>query len=111
MMPTAGITPKLTARFGARNVCVAGLVLADQAKGSFALAIRAGGPIRASASSAFVDGLHIGLLCAAGSALPAAITVAVLLSGGLRRSPAGGEEPALASTGGRSAAARHGSSP
>ncbi len=205
MMPTAGITPKLTARFGARNVCVAGLVLvaaglavlsrlgtaspywlllaglvplgvgmgaamtpataaiteglpaaqqgvgsalndlsrevggalgiavmgsivtavyggnlhltgipaglADQAKGSFALAIRAGGPIRASASSAFVDGLHIGLLCAAGSALLAAITVAVLLSGGLRRSPAGGEEPALASTGGRSAAARHGNSP
>ncbi len=85
--------------------------LADQARGSFALAIRAGGPIRASASSAFVDGLHIGLLCAAGSALLAAITVAVLLSGGLRRSPAGGEEPALASTGGRSAAARHGSSP
>jgi len=27
MMPTAKITPRLTARFGARNVCVAGLVL------------------------------------------------------------------------------------
>jgi len=183
MMPTAKITPKLTARFGARTVCVAGLVLvavglavisqvgvsspywlllaglipvgvgmgaamtpataaitealpaaqqgvgsalndlsrevggalgiavigsivtavysaslhltgvpaalADKARGSFAVAIHAGGPVKASASSAFVDGMHIGLLYAAGAALVAAITVAVLLAGQRRRQPVG----------------------
>jgi Na+/melibiose symporter-like transporter len=175
MMPTAKITPRLTARFGARDVCVAGLVLmaaglvvisrvsptspywlllaglivlgagmgaamtpattaitealpasqqgvgsalndlsrevggalgiavigtiattvyranlnltgvpaslADKARGSFAVALHAGGPVRASASSAFTDGIHTGLLYAAGAALVAAITVAVLVSG------------------------------
>src|SRR5262249_18033390 len=55
--------------------------LADQARDSFALAIHAGGPVKASAGSAFVDGIHTGLLYAAGAALLAAITVAVLLSG------------------------------
>jgi EmrB/QacA subfamily drug resistance transporter len=179
MMPTARITPRLAARFGARNVCVTGLVLmaaglavvsrvgvsspywllvaglvplgagmgaamtpataaiteglpaaqqgvgsalndlsrevggalgiavigsivtavyrsnlhlagvpaglADQARGSFALAIHAGGPVKASASSAFVDGIHSGLLYAAGAALLAAVTVSVLLS--TRRRP------------------------
>src|SRR5262249_12378283 len=45
-------------------------------------AIHAGGPVRATASSAFTDGIHTGLLCAAGAALLAAIIVAVLLSRG-----------------------------
>jgi len=58
--------------------------LADKARGSFALAIHAGGPVKATASSAFVDGIHTGLLYAAGAGLVAAITVAVLLPGGLR---------------------------
>jgi len=58
---------------------------AGEARGSFALAIHAGGPVKAAASSAFVDGIHIGLLYAAGAALLAAITVAVLLPSGLRR--------------------------
>ncbi len=182
MMPTARITPKLAARFGARNVCVAGLVLvaaglavisragtaspywlllagliplgigmgaamtpataaiteglpaeqqgvgsalndlsrevggamgiavigsivtalyrsnlhlagvpaglAGKARGSFALAIHAGGPVRATAATAFTDGIHAGLLYAAGAALLAAITVAVLLTGDLRPRPA-----------------------
>ena len=62
--------------------------LAGRARGSFALAIHAGGPVRASAISAFVDGLHTGLLYAAGAALLAAITVVALLAG-QRRRPAG----------------------
>src|SRR6516225_8660786 len=60
---------------------------AGKARGSFALAIHAGGPVKAAASSAFVDGIHTGLLYAAGAALLAAVTVAVLLPGGLRRHP------------------------
>ena len=178
MMPTARITPKLAARFGARNVCVTGLVLvaaglavisrigtgspywlllagliplgtgigaamtpataaiteglpaaqqgvgsalndlsrevggalgiavigsivsavyrsnlqltgvpaglASKARGSFGMAIHAGGPVRATAATAFTDGIHTGLLYAAGAAIIAAITVAVLLPGGLR---------------------------
>jgi MFS family permease len=56
--------------------------LADKARGSFALAIHAGGPVKATASSAFADGIHTGLLYAAGAALLAAVTVAVLLSCG-----------------------------
>jgi MFS family permease len=59
--------------------------LAGQARGSFALAIHAGGPVKASASTAFTDGLHTGLLYAAGAALLAAAAVAVLLSGSRRR--------------------------
>ena len=62
--------------------------LAGQARGSFALAIHAGGPVKASASTAFVDGLHTGLLCAAGAALLAAVIVAVLLSASRRPHPA-----------------------
>jgi len=58
--------------------------LAGRARGSFALAIHAGGPVRASASAAFVDGIHTGLLYAAGAALLAAATVTVLLAGGRR---------------------------
>jgi EmrB/QacA subfamily drug resistance transporter len=190
MMPTAKITPRLTARFGARNVCVAGLVLvaaglaiisrvgtsssylllvagliplgigmgaamtpattaiteglpaaqqgvgsalndlsrevggalgiavvgsivtaiyrshlqlagvpaalASKARGSFAVAIHAGGPLRASASTAFTDGIHTGLLFAAGAALLAAVSVAVLLAGDLRPRQAGHRGPAAA---------------
>jgi len=64
--------------------------LAGRARGSFALALHVGGPVRAAASSAFVNGIHAGLLCAAGAALLAAITVTVLLSPApRRRHPAG----------------------
>ena len=58
--------------------------LAGAARGSFGLALHAGGPVKTAASSAFVDGIHTGLLYAAGAGLVAAITVAVLLPGGLR---------------------------
>jgi MFS family permease len=58
--------------------------LASKARGSFALAIHAGGPVKATAASAFTDGIHTGLLCASAAAIIAAITVAVLLPGGLR---------------------------
>ena len=58
---------------------------ADRARGSFALAIHAGGPVKAAAGSAFVDGIHTGLLYAAGAALLAAIAVAALLPSGQRR--------------------------
>jgi len=190
MMPTAKITPRLTARFGARNVCVAGLVLvaaglaiisrvgtsspylllvagliplgigmgaamtpattaiteslpaaqqgvgsalndlsrevggalgiavvgsivtaiyrshlqlagvpaalASKARGSFAVAIHAGGPLRASASTAFTDGIHTGLLYAAAAALLAAVSVAVLLAGDVRPRRAGRRRQAAA---------------
>jgi len=59
--------------------------LAGRARGSFALAIHAGGPVKAAASTAFVDGIHTGLPYAAAAALLAAITVAVLLPRGVRR--------------------------
>jgi len=55
--------------------------VAGQAKASFAIAIHAGGPVGASARSAFTDGIHTGLLYASGAAVIAAICVAVLLSG------------------------------
>jgi len=72
--------------------------LAGKARGSFALAIHAGGPVQATASTAFTDGIHTGLLYAAGAALLAAIAVAVLLSGGRQsRRAARREEPELAS--------------
>ena len=190
MMPTAKITPRLTARFGARTVCVTGLVLvaaglaiisrvgtslpylllvagliplgigmgaamtpataaiteglpaaqqgvgsalndlsrevggalgiavvgsivtavyrshlhlagvpaglASKARGSFAVAIHAGGPLRASASTAFTEGIHSGLLYAAAAALLAAVSVAVLLAGDLRPRRAGRRGPAAA---------------
>lgn len=191
MMPTARVTPRLTARFGARIVCIAGLVLvaaglavisragttspywlllaglvplgigmgaamtpataaitealpaaqqgvgsalndlsrevggalgiavigtivtttyraslhltgvpaplASRARGSFALAIHAGGAIRTSASSAFTDGIHTGLLCAAAAALLAAIALAVMLPRNARTRPAApADQPGLA---------------
>jgi EmrB/QacA subfamily drug resistance transporter len=72
--------------------------LADQARGSFAVAIHAGGPLGVHARDAFVDGIHTGLVCAAGAAILAAVGVAALLSrdAKLRRRAAGGERPRLA---------------
>jgi EmrB/QacA subfamily drug resistance transporter len=52
--------------------------LAAKARGSFALAVHAGGPVRVAANSAFVSGIHVALLCAAGTAFLAAVAVAVL---------------------------------
>jgi MFS family permease len=71
---------------------------ASQAKASFAIAIHAGGPVGAGARSAFTDGIHTGLLYAAGAALIAAISVAILLSGGAetRQPAAEPEQPRLA---------------
>jgi len=66
--------------------------LAGKARGSFALAIHAGGPVKATASTAFVDGIHTGLLYAAAAAVVAAVTVAVLLPGRSRRRPAAARE-------------------
>jgi hypothetical protein len=144
MMPTARITPKLTAEQqgvgsalndlsrevgGALGIAVVGSIvtavyranlsltgvpagLAGQARGSFALAIHAGGPLRASASSAFVDGIHAGLLYAAGAALLAAVTVAMLLTSDLRhRHPARSRATSLSGspTPSRSMAVTHGS--
>jgi MFS family permease len=54
--------------------------LASQARQSFAVAIHAGGPVGVHARSAFVNGIHAGLLYAAGAAILAAISVAVLLT-------------------------------
>ena len=52
-------------------------------------------PMTAMPSAAFVDGIHTGLLYAAGAALLAAITVTILLSPGLRSPrPASSEIPA-----------------
>jgi hypothetical protein len=51
-----------------------------------AAASHAGGPVRTAASSAFTDGLHAGLLYAAGAALTAAVCVAALLPRSPRRS-------------------------
>src|SRR5580658_8700406 len=55
--------------------------LFDQARASFAVAIHAGGSTGAHARHAFVDGIHTGLLYAAGGAILAAISVATLLKG------------------------------
>ena len=53
--------------------------LVDKARSSFAIAIHAGGSTGAHAQSAFVDGIHTGLLYAAGAAIIAACSVAILL--------------------------------
>jgi EmrB/QacA subfamily drug resistance transporter len=53
--------------------------LLNQARSSFAIAVHAGGTTGIHARSAFVDGIHTGLLYAAGAAILAAISVAVLL--------------------------------
>lgn len=54
-------------------------LLVDRARASFAVAIHAGGSTGAHAREAFVNGIHAGLLYAAGAAILAAISVAVLL--------------------------------
>jgi EmrB/QacA subfamily drug resistance transporter len=50
-----------------------------EARQSFAIAIHAGGPTGVRARVAFVDGINTGLLYAAGAAIIAAISVAILL--------------------------------
>jgi MFS family permease len=55
-----------------------------QARSSFAVAVHAGGSTGAGARTAFVDGIHTGLLYAAGAAIVAACSVAMLLRGDAR---------------------------
>lgn len=50
-----------------------------QARNSLAVASRIGGPVSAQANTAFIDGIHVALLAAAGTALLAALAVAALL--------------------------------
>jgi EmrB/QacA subfamily drug resistance transporter len=71
--------------------------LVEKARASFAVAIHAGGTTGAQARDAFVDGIHLGLLCAAAAALLAAISVAALLEGKAKtpRLAAEGEERQL----------------
>jgi EmrB/QacA subfamily drug resistance transporter len=57
-----------------------------KAQASFAVAIHAGGTTGAHARDAFIDGIHTGLLYAAGAAVVAAVSVALLL----RRNSKGG---------------------
>ena len=56
--------------------------LVAKARSSFAVAIHAGGSTGVHAQSAFVDGIHAGLLYAAGAAIIAACSVAILLRRG-----------------------------
>jgi EmrB/QacA subfamily drug resistance transporter len=76
-------------------------VLVANARASFAVALHAGGSTGVHARAAFVDGIHTGLLYAAGAAILAAIGVAILLSGQARTSRPAVEgaqrQPALAS--------------
>jgi hypothetical protein len=50
----------------------------DKARDSLAVASRIGGPVSAEAGSAFIAGLHVALLLAAGTVLLAALAVAAL---------------------------------
>jgi hypothetical protein len=61
----------------------------DQARDSLAVASRLGGPVSAHADTAFIDGIHIALLAAAGTVVLAALAVAVLLP---RRATAAGTD-------------------
>lgn len=61
--------------------------LVDKARASFAIAIHAGGETGTHARTAFVDGIHTGLLYATAAAILAAITVATLLRGEPKTSP------------------------
>jgi EmrB/QacA subfamily drug resistance transporter len=54
--------------------------VAEQARRSFAVAARIGGPTAMHANAAFIDGLHLALTFAAGAAGLAAILVALLLA-------------------------------
>jgi EmrB/QacA subfamily drug resistance transporter len=56
-----------------------------QARASFAVAIHAGGTTGTHARDAFIDGIHTGLLYAAGAAVVAAVSVALLLRRNSRR--------------------------
>ena len=90
------------ARSATRNVCVTGLPLVAVGLAiisrigtdtpyclMLAGLIHAGGPIGAHARTAFADGIHAGLLYAAGAAILAAIAVATLLTRGAKiRRPA-----------------------
>jgi len=69
--------------------------LVHQAQQSFAIAIHAGGPVGTHARTAFVDGIHVGLLYAAAAAILAAISVATLLSrdAKIRRPATQAEQP------------------
>jgi hypothetical protein len=58
--------------------------LVGRARASFAVAIHAGGSTGTDARAAFVNGIHTGLLYAAGAAVLAAISVATLLKGEVR---------------------------
>jgi hypothetical protein len=51
----------------------------DKARASLAVASRIGGPVSAQASTAFIDGIQVALLAAAGTAVLAALAVAALL--------------------------------
>jgi EmrB/QacA subfamily drug resistance transporter len=53
--------------------------LAQRARGSFAVAAQLGNSVAVQARAAFVDGIHVALLVAAGSALCAALAVGLLL--------------------------------
>ena len=68
----------------------------DKIKDSFAVAAHLGGPIATQANSAFVDGIHVALLAAAGAAVLAAVLVLSLLP--RRDAPVATDEtePALA---------------
>jgi EmrB/QacA subfamily drug resistance transporter len=55
-----------------------------KARSSFAVAIHAGGSTGIHARTAFVDGIHTGLLYAAGAAIVAACSVALLLRSGVK---------------------------
>jgi EmrB/QacA subfamily drug resistance transporter len=59
--------------------------LTQRARGSFAVAVHAGGSIQTAADRAFVDGTHAALICAAAAALLAAVAVAVLHRGPRRQ--------------------------
>jgi hypothetical protein len=53
----------------------------DKVRASFAVGIHVGGSTGVHARDAFINGIHTGLLYAAGSAILAAISVAILLHG------------------------------
>ncbi len=64
--------------------------LVARARSSFAVAVHAGGSTGADARTAFVAGIHSGLLYAAGAAMVAAVSVAVLVPSDARPgAPAG----------------------
>jgi MFS family permease len=81
--------------------------LVDQARASFAVAIHAGGSTGTHARAAFVTGIHTGLLCAAGAAILAAMSVAIMLrkETRTRQVVVGSEQRQLADVAGQAARA------